>query len=958
MKAYPKDNIKVYCLLGFKPDPESEYGQLIPDLIDMTDGILSISTNQGYDNWEGPFDTPDAGVMTIVSRNENFDPQVNSNIKYNARIFVTYGDFQEDPSSPMIWSGWLTDINVEYRREDHPLITFSVIDVVGLLQKTFVTQDIQDYFYDELGAPANLQEFISYYFYNPYTEENFTYKYWLNFDIINDEVDPGADGTPLWWEDNARYIPKAGESVWDILCKYAQSNLMTIKTYVDQWETKLQFIPYFGNSEWYFNNGLDPRLNLVNYSGNFPEADLDSQLGGTYSFPWEDNNYGYKQQSDRDVFSDLGDIANYSSDTTKITYGQSYVVDPTTGTGNWINEEIPSSGYKSVIISDGMDRLVNQIQITNTVRTYNGVGDIVETTETFSPEIVANSIEEFGPSALTLSTIYPQDRIDAGQVYQTSQRIFKFSSQSEFDITELILDGTVNDIWPFIYDYSNQSGAVYPITIYHKINETLEIHRMYEIIGMRHEITESDWRISLTLKKTDYQKYVELTDGLPTITMNTTSGDTSTSFTATLNYSTPEYDMSDISVILWNLNYRYPYSTMPFMEATGIDGVYTPPAFHVGSPSYTWTYDDDGVLAPWGVAPWNIRYGYGPGTYVVTAYAFSSSRICWLTANAVINVVAAEAYADFNIEKDFITGAVTVIDASGADTDTWDWDMGDGTTYTGKNPPKHFYQETGTYDITLEVSNGITTDTITKSVSVLVQKINIQWLKFEWKGTYTTTGGVPNKRWLEKILKIEPLLPSGPIEHRNIEIEATVGNVYNQNGTTIWAPLDNSWPAPDYPLNKGTQIITNRRTINYTNTSFIWIKPTRTSGTDANGTFEYDVSLIMKYQPGYDPYIKYLPVGQPPVSTPFPQGGEWYTDNRSPQLNLIDILLIPQDWQANYNYELINVYASNDKSVWHKIGDWDFQTTRTRSSLINAGQYLGWTLDNIVNEMPPLLPQP
>jgi hypothetical protein len=36
---------------------------------------------------------------------------------------------------------------------------------------------------------------------------------------------------------------------------------------------------------------------------------------------------------------------------------------------------------------------------------------------------------------------------------------------------------------------------------------------------------------------------------------------------------------------------------------------------------------------------------------------------------------------------------------------TWEWDFGDGTTFTGQNPGHHIFPGFGTYEVTLRTTN-------------------------------------------------------------------------------------------------------------------------------------------------------------------------------------------------------------------------------------------------------------
>lgn len=50
---------------------------------------------------------------------------------------------------------------------------------------------------------------------------------------------------------------------------------------------------------------------------------------------------------------------------------------------------------------------------------------------------------------------------------------------------------------------------------------------------------------------------------------------------------------------------------------------------------------------------------------------------------------------------------------------TWNWNFGDGATFSGQNPPAHTYATYGTYEVTLTSTNGNCTHTLKKQVAVV-----------------------------------------------------------------------------------------------------------------------------------------------------------------------------------------------------------------------------------------------
>jgi gliding motility-associated-like protein len=80
--------------------------------------------------------------------------------------------------------------------------------------------------------------------------------------------------------------------------------------------------------------------------------------------------------------------------------------------------------------------------------------------------------------------------------------------------------------------------------------------------------------------------------------------------------------------------------------------------------------------------------------------------------------------AIFTIDNDCsVPKQRTFIDHS-IGADTWQWDFGDGTSFNQQNPPAHNYAATGTYDVTLTVTNFKTgcSYTSTQKVKIVIEK--------------------------------------------------------------------------------------------------------------------------------------------------------------------------------------------------------------------------------------------
>jgi len=121
------------------PDPKTGfYDNNFEEGEDITAGILNVDIIQGNENYEGPYQQIDTGQFTIVSRNPNLDPKINTNLKYNSRIAFV------DTRTGEFFRGYVTNIDVQYQRDDDPIITITGTDIFGVMQRTLVNEALHD----------------------------------------------------------------------------------------------------------------------------------------------------------------------------------------------------------------------------------------------------------------------------------------------------------------------------------------------------------------------------------------------------------------------------------------------------------------------------------------------------------------------------------------------------------------------------------------------------------------------------------------------------------------------------------------------------------------------------------------------------------------------------------------------------------------------------------------------
>ena len=110
---------------------------------DITGGILNVDISHGTEVYEGPYQQIDTGLFTIVSRSSTLDPNVNANVVEGAAIEFRDSRNVEAGKSNVFFLGYITDIDVQYQRDDDPIITITGTDVFGLLQRTVVSEDLR-----------------------------------------------------------------------------------------------------------------------------------------------------------------------------------------------------------------------------------------------------------------------------------------------------------------------------------------------------------------------------------------------------------------------------------------------------------------------------------------------------------------------------------------------------------------------------------------------------------------------------------------------------------------------------------------------------------------------------------------------------------------------------------------------------------------------------------------------
>jgi PKD repeat protein len=114
---------------------------------DYTDGLLNVNIVRGVqDAYQGPWQQPNAGVLTIVSRNALLEPYANTDFRMGKSVRVTH-------DSVTLFTGRINSINVDYQPKGKPPITtITAVDMIG----TMALHTLRDTFKARLGSSMTI----------------------------------------------------------------------------------------------------------------------------------------------------------------------------------------------------------------------------------------------------------------------------------------------------------------------------------------------------------------------------------------------------------------------------------------------------------------------------------------------------------------------------------------------------------------------------------------------------------------------------------------------------------------------------------------------------------------------------------------------------------------------------------------------------------------------------------
>jgi PKD repeat protein len=681
------------------------------NVYEITDGIISVDIIDGLDSFDGPWQQPDVGQFTLVTRNELLDPYLNEDVKFNAKIKF-YG-ISPDPGTPYVsfFTGFITDINVEYIPNDKPIITINGVNAIGLLKRAIITQEFLDYIDTNTTGPfpyadypngIDIEDFCDVLGQYQYVAPLFK-NYVFDWEVQDSKIDGGGSSgqfPPFAAYRPARFWPQVGDSIWDILIQYAKTNLDFI--YFDTHFNKLEIrtFPKYSSSYW--------------------------------------------------VYDDSTDIWDFDSES--------------------------EYGYKEISITDGFLSLTNGLEITNTTATASPTGVMTVATEEFPFEQDVTSATDWGQNSIALDLSISPEFADQPTVSRYIDDVLQRVSTPSIKVQEITADAlkpsprdTLFGNRYYFYDIGDE------LNIKHKINDINILEGYYDIVGIRHSITYSDWDITFTVKpsESNYVKQEQYANA--TIGLNATTGDSNFMFTGTIE----NYPVEEIDEVIWLLN---SYEADPIGYDYAVAGTWSKGVQLTGL-SKTWNYDDDGIL----------NEQIGAGYYVACAWIRNINGYIQFVNSEYIEVTAATPVANFTYTVNSY-GQVSFIDAS-FDAEEWTWDFDDGTTSVLETPPIHTFPGPGTYDVSLTISNGLYTASTSQSITITNMAIPVKYVKYLWNGTTNSTTA-PFLRGINEL----QVLNVGSMHY--VKPIVTTGNVYKLGTTTNWNPV-RTVPA-DQILTNGT----------------------------------------------------------------------------------------------------------------------------------------------------------
>jgi hypothetical protein len=343
------------------------------------------------------------------------------------------------------------------------------------------------------------------------------------------------------------------------------------------------------------------------------------------------------------------------------------------------------SSYKTINLSDGFSKVVNDLELNGLNNTQVVVNNI-------------NSINSWGKSSATIDLITD----DTGTIQTIANAALLELSEPQREITQITFDGLKAYYTGSVAYSENVARFLTPygsnVSVEHIVDENFTIDRKYQVVGIRHEIDYNNWYTTLALKNAFYVSTATVN---PIIVRTPTTGTQDTVFTYSYTYPF----MNEVLSVEWDADdgFTGTGSTITVDYATG------------GTKTVTFTL--------------NTIYGYAK-TVTVLFYVGDA-----LPTSSFTYTVDALNYYQFTFTG---SGATSVL-----------WNFGDGRQSTEFNPKHYYLADNIAATITCTATNyvGSVVSTQTFSVNRIVNvPVKYAKLTFKSNGTWNTDTDWQNEK--------------------------------------------------------------------------------------------------------------------------------------------------------------------------------------------------------------------
>lgn len=661
----PREKIKLFI------QGETVFSNEFPNGIftfdDYTDKLINVSTVSGVDKFTGIGQQPDTGQLSLVSTSTALDPYTNPEIRSGKIIVIAY-----ENRNNSIFTGRISNVNIEYRPKDDPIITINAIDAIGELSNSLFFND------------PNLINVESY---------SFSDILWTAVYMYKDPL-PGIFEASEFLDPIGFAAIAPADQAYEQILKGATGRLGFI--YAD----RDNFLNYYDHNKYLSLDNKPPIIIGAPGTGFIRLTETN-----------EDNLVHAADQIIEQVVFDSEGIEGIGYKSINIDDGFDRIINQIeiTSTSSVNTDPIPDPQFPGMVIYTNLVREDTESPVFEKQSSIDEWGVFSASIETYIPN-------EWMDYRLESSDPVPVD-IEATQS-KIAANYLEAESMPGREVTSITFDGT---LYPEVAENIRINDKV---RVKHKVSDTFTIDSNYLIVGVKNEIDESNWLIELALRPA-----VAARDIVPkptlTYTTSDSNSDTRTVFTFTVDAS------EEIMGVSWIWNDTFGSADLVSVKQTLPNQIQ-----HIFEDPGTEPYNPENLpYAVAAVVEYENGWKRATNSVfvnnIVPEQPFADFSYTANSANGVVNFSFAgrELNEYFNVDAD--AGPIAFY---GNKAQTFSWNFGDGTTSTQKNPNKTYTipSQQSSFQVTLTVTSGLLgaaqrTDTITKTVQFVEPTADFNW---------------------------------------------------------------------------------------------------------------------------------------------------------------------------------------------------------------------------------------